>query len=72
MEIVDFTETIAACDLKIGRYRNVNELMEICDYSRSRSFLDLGQRSITYENLIYICLSQKPLSHLQPKFECKL
>ena len=43
MKKVDFSETIAACDLKLI------ELMKICAYM-SRSFLDLGPRSFTYEN----------------------
>ena len=28
--------------------------MNICEYSRSRSFVDLGQRSFTYENLNFL------------------
>ena len=36
MKTVDFSETIVACDLKLI------ELMKICEYSRSMSFLDLG------------------------------
>ena len=43
-------ETIAACDLNVSRCRQLNDLMKICDYSRSMSFLDLGPRSFTYEN----------------------
>ena len=50
MKTVDFSETIAACDLKVGRWGQLIEFMKICDYSRSRSFLDLGPRSFTYEN----------------------
>ena len=50
MKTVDFSETIAASDLKVGRYREQMELMKICDYSRSRSFLDLGPKLFTYEN----------------------
>ena len=54
MKTVDFSETIAACDLKFGRCRHLIELMKICEYLRSRSFLrsflDLGPRSFTYEN----------------------
>ena len=51
MKTVDFSETIAACDLKVGRCRQLLiELMTICEYSSSRSFLDLGLRSFTYEN----------------------
>ena len=43
MKKVDFSETIAACDLKLI------ELMTIFEYGRSMSFLDLGPRSFTYE-----------------------
>ena len=44
MKTVDFSETIAASDLK------QMDLMEICEYFRSRSFLDLGPRLCTYKN----------------------
>ena len=49
MKTVDFSKYIAACDMKIGRCRQLIKLMKICEYSRSRSFLDLGQRSFTYD-----------------------
>ena len=45
---VDFSETIAACDLKVGRCRQLIEYMEVSEYSRSRSLF--GPRSVTYEN----------------------
>ena len=61
---VDFSENIAACDLKLI------DLMKKCAYLWSRSFLDLGPMSFTYENLT--CYYQKPLAHFQPNFECKL
>ena len=50
MKTVNFSETIAACDLKVGRCRQLIEFMKVCEYSRSRSFFDLGTRSFTYEN----------------------
>ena len=34
-----FLETIAACDLKVGRCRQLIEIMKESDYRRSRSFL---------------------------------
>ena len=49
MKTVDFSETIEACDLKVGRYRQLNDFMKVCEYWRSRSFLDLGARSCTYK-----------------------
>ena len=32
MKIVDFSETIAACDLKVGRCRQLIEIMRVCEY----------------------------------------
>ena len=29
---VDFSETTAACDLKAGRCRQLNEIMKVCEY----------------------------------------
>ena len=43
--------SFAACDLKVVRYREHIKLMKLCDYSRSMSFLDLGQRSFAYKNV---------------------
>ena len=50
MKTVDFSETIEACDQKVGRYRQLNDFMKLCEYLRSRSFLDLGPRSCTFKN----------------------
>ena len=50
MKTVDFSETFVACDLKVGRCRQLVDLMKECEYLRSRSFLDLGPMSFTYEN----------------------
>ena len=44
MKTLDFSETIAASDLKASRNRHLMEYMKICEYLRSRSFLDLGPR----------------------------
>ena len=49
MKTVDFSETIAASDLKVSRGRHLIEYMKVCEYLRSRSFLDLGPRSCTYK-----------------------
>ena len=51
---MDYSETIAACDLKFGRCRQLIELMKISEYLRSRSFLDFGPRSFNYENKILL------------------
>ena len=39
MKTVDFSETIEACDLKVGRCTHLIEIMKVCEYLRSRSFL---------------------------------
>ena len=32
MKIGDFSETIEACDLKVGIYRQLIDFMKICEY----------------------------------------
>ena len=32
MKTVDFSETIEACDLKVGRNRQQNDFMKVCEY----------------------------------------
>ena len=32
MKTVDFSETIAACDLKVGKRRQLVEIMKVCEY----------------------------------------
>ena len=32
MKTVDFSETIAASDLKVGRYRQLNKSMKVSEY----------------------------------------
>ena len=41
MKTVDLSETIAACDLKVDRCRQLIEIMKVhvCEYGRSRPFL---------------------------------
>ena len=53
VKTVDYSETIAASDLKVGSSRHIIKYMKICEYWRSRSF-DLGPRSCTYKNLNWI------------------
>ena len=51
---VDFSEAIAASNMKVSRSRHLIEYMKICEYCRSRSFLDLGPRLCTYKNSNWI------------------
>ena len=39
VKTVDFSETNAPCDLEVGRCRQLIEIMKVCEYLRSRSFL---------------------------------
>ena len=55
MKKMDYSETIAACDLKLI------DLMKICEYRRSRSFIDLVPMSFMDEDLTFF--SQKSLAH---------
>ena len=32
MKTVDFSETIAACDKKVGKWGQLIELMKVCEY----------------------------------------
>ena len=61
---MDFSETIVACKLKVGRCRQLIELKGICEYLSSRSFLNLDPRLFTYENKTL----EKPLGHFQEAF----
>ena len=36
---MDFSETIAVSDLKVGRCRQIIEILNVCEYLRSKSFL---------------------------------
>ena len=50
MITVDFSEIVAASDLKDSSSRHLIEYMKVYEYWKSRSFLDLGPRSCTYKN----------------------
>ena len=43
-----YLEIIAACDLNIGRCKQLDELIKVYEYSRS--FLDFGPRSFICQN----------------------
>ena len=46
--IMDFSETIAVYDIKVGRFIQLNEYMNLYEYQRSRSFIDLRPRSLRF------------------------
>ena len=41
MKTVDFSETIAACDLKVGRCRQLSEIMKVYEYSGHGHFFTI-------------------------------
>ena len=45
-----FLETIAALGLKVAESIQLNKLMKLSEYQRSRSFFDLGQRSRRFQS----------------------
>ena len=72
----DFSETIAACDLKVGRCRQLIEIMKVCEYRRSRSCLHhifskfrmfcalLGQDSrCAFTGPLVLCFFSKGMRH---------
>ena len=45
-----FFETIAALGLKVAGSIWLNDLMKLSEYQTSRSFFDLGQRSLRFQS----------------------
>ena len=43
MKTVDFLETIEACDLKVGRYRQLIDLMKVVSIEGQGHYLTLAQ-----------------------------
>ena len=69
MKTGDSYRNVAACDLKVGRCRQLIELMKLFEYRRSRPFFTL-----TYGHLhmkIQTVFSEKPVGHFASNFVCK-
>ena len=47
-KIMDVSETIIVCDIKVGRYSQLNEYTNLYEYQRSRSFIAICPRSIRF------------------------
>ena len=45
-----FLDTVAALGLKVAWSIQLNELMKLSEYQRSRSFFDLGQKSLRFQS----------------------
>ena len=48
----EFSETIAACDLKVGRCRQLIEFMKVCEYVSRRPFMYENQNMLSPETTI--------------------
>ena len=66
MKTVDFSETIEACDLKIGRYRQLNDFRRFVSIEGQGHFLTLAQGRVGTK--IQTGFSQKLQSHTEPNF----
>ena len=47
-KIMDFSETIVVYDIKVGRFSQLNEYMNLYEYQRSWSFIDFHPRSLRF------------------------
>ena len=65
--ITDFSEIIVVYEIKAGRFIQLNEYMNLNEYQRSRSFIDLRRRSLIF-NIFKHFFAQKPLGQLKPIF----
>ena len=61
METVDFAETIAVSDLKVGRSRHLMEFMKVIEIEGQGHFLTLAPGHLHMK--IETCFSKKPLGH---------
>ena len=61
------------CDIKVGRCRQLNEYMNLCECQRSRSFIALGPRSLRINISNFSLETARPIEvkfHLEPH-ECE-
>ena len=61
MKTVYFSETIEACDLKVGRCRQLFEFIRYVSIEGQGHFMTLVQGHLHLK--IKTCFSQKPLDH---------
>ena len=66
MKTVDFSETIEACDLKVGRYRQLIDFIRFVSIEGQGHYLTLAQGRV--HTKIQNGFSQKLLSHSEINF----
>ena len=72
MKTVDFSETIAASDPKVGRSRHLIEYTRELSIEGQGPYLSLGLAQGRVHRKIQTGFSQKLLSRSEPYFVCKL
>ena len=63
---MDFTETIVVYDVKVSICSKLNEYMDLNEYQRSRSLIDLGPRSLRFN--IFKLFSLETARPVEAKF----
>ena len=66
MKTVDFSETIEACDLKVGKYRQLIDFMNVWSIEGQGHYLILAQGCV--HTKIQTGFSQKLLGHSELNF----
>ena len=59
--IMDFSETIVVYDIKVGRYIQLNEYVNLYEYQRPGSFINLHPRSLRF-NIFKLLLLRNGLA----------
>ena len=58
-KIMDFSETIVVCDIKVSRFSLLNEYINHYEYQRSRTFIELRSRSLRFNIFILVLLRNR-------------
>ena len=67
---MDFSETVVVYDIKVGRCSQLNEYLNLYEYQRSRSFIDIGPSSLRFNIfkllLLWNCKADWSKFHVEP------
>ena len=69
---MDFTETVVFHDIKVGRFSQLNEYMNLYEYQRSRSFIDLRPKSLRHFQTFFCSETARPIEakfHVEPPWD---
>ena len=70
---MNFSETVVVCDIKVGRFSQLNEYMNLYEYQRSRSFIDLRPKSLRFNISNFFCSeTARPIEakfHMEPPWD---